>query len=139
MAIVNPDLDQMSVAISHATAPAFMLGAVAAFLSILISRLERIVDHVRALRATQSTESAEIVALHSRRMILLNHAIFFAVLSGLCTAALLIVAFMSALFGINHRNGVALMFTLALLLLIVALVNLTREVRLNIKAVHLEA
>jgi hypothetical protein len=41
---VVTDIDHLSEAISHATAPAFMLGAVAAFLSILIARLERIAD-----------------------------------------------------------------------------------------------
>jgi hypothetical protein len=42
--------DQLSAAISHATASAFMLGAVAAYLSILISRLERVVERNRAIR-----------------------------------------------------------------------------------------
>ena len=50
MAPVVADIDQLSEAISHATAPAFMLGAVAGFLSILIARLERIGDRRRALR-----------------------------------------------------------------------------------------
>ena len=45
------DIDHLSLAISHATAPAFMLGAVAGFLSILIARLERVADKIRALRA----------------------------------------------------------------------------------------
>jgi hypothetical protein len=138
MAIEGPDLDHLSAAISHATAPAFMLGGVAAFLSVLISRLERVVDRVRALRAPGSTAPEELMALNSRRMILLNRAIYFAVLSGLCTAALLIVAFACALFGINHRTGVALMFMVALILLMLALIDLTREVRLNMKTMNLE-
>jgi hypothetical protein len=48
MLVEAPDFDHLSSAISHATAPAFMLGAVAGFLSILISRMERIVDRLRA-------------------------------------------------------------------------------------------
>ena len=48
---VVADIDTLSSAISHATAPAFMLGAVAAFLSILISRMERTVDRNRALHS----------------------------------------------------------------------------------------
>ena len=46
------DIDHLSEAISHATAPAFMLGAVAAFLSILIARLERVADKNKALRSS---------------------------------------------------------------------------------------
>jgi len=53
MAVVG-DIDHLSAAISHATAPAFMLGAVAGFLSILIARLERIADRNRALRRAQA-------------------------------------------------------------------------------------
>ena len=45
------DIDHLGSVISHATAPAFMLGAVAAFLSILIQRMERLSDRIRALRA----------------------------------------------------------------------------------------
>jgi hypothetical protein len=69
------DIDHLSVAISHATAPAFMLGAVAAFLSILIARLERVADKSRALRspdAAAADPSGAVAASFSRRMILLS-------------------------------------------------------------------
>src|SRR3974390_2222082 len=96
----GPDLDHLSTAISHATAPAFMLGAVAGFLSVLISRMERIVDRIRAIRAAPAdAAAAEVPELLSRRVALLNRAIYLAVLSALCTAALLIVAFVCALLG----------------------------------------
>ena len=99
MALVT-DIDQLSVAISHATAPAFMLGAVAAFLSILIARLERVADKSRALRSPDAAAvdpSGAIAASFSRRMVLLSRAIYFAVLSALVTAAFLISAFIAAL------------------------------------------
>ena len=46
-----PDLDHLTQVISHATAPAFLLGAVAGFLSILVTRLERTIDRHRVVRA----------------------------------------------------------------------------------------
>jgi hypothetical protein len=64
------DIDHLSVAISHATAPAFMLGAVAAFLSILIARLERVADKSRALRSADAAgadPSGAVAASFSRR------------------------------------------------------------------------
>ena len=79
MALVT-DIDQLSVAIGHATAPAFMLGAVAAFLSILIARLERVADKSRALRSPDAAAidpSGAIAASFSRRMVLLSRAILF--------------------------------------------------------------
>jgi hypothetical protein len=134
------DIDQLSVAISHATAPAFMLGAVAAFLSILIARLERIADKNKALRSsdTDLDPTGAVSASFLRRMELLSRAILLAVLSALLTAALLICAFLAALVGIGHGQIVAMMFTLALLLLMGSLLQLAREIRVYMKHMHLE-
>ena len=140
MALVT-DIDQLSTAISHATAPAFMLGAVAAFLSILITRLERIGDKQRALRSVDAgavDPSAAMAASFSRRMVLLSRAIYFAVLSALSTAALLICAFVAALAEIGHARFVALMFAGSLALLMASLVELTREIRVHMANMHLE-
>ena len=139
MALVT-DIDQLSQAISHATAPAFMLGAVAGFLSILIARLERIADKMRALRTSDGNldPTGEIAASFMRRMELLGRAIFLAVLSALFTAALLIGAFISALIGIGHGQIVAMMFALALMLLMASLVQLAREIRVYMAYIHLE-
>jgi hypothetical protein len=136
MAVVA-DIDQLSTAISHATAPAFMLGAVAAFLSILIARMERIVDRNRSLRAGEfaSLEPSirdAMAGSFARRMQLLGGAITFAVLSALITAAMLIAAFATALLGVGHGAIVAMMFVVALALLIASLVNLAREIRVQI-------
>ena len=65
MALVA-DIDQLSTAISHATALAFMLGAVAAFLSILIARLERVGDEQRALRSADAVDLSGAIPPRSR-------------------------------------------------------------------------
>jgi Protein of unknown function (DUF2721) len=134
------DIDHLSEAISPATAPAFMLGAVAAFLSILIARLERIADKTRALRSPDANIEPPdlLVVAFMRRMELLSRAIYFAVLSALATAALLILAFLAALLGIGHGKIVAAMFVGALTLLMVALVELAREIRVYMAHMHLE-
>jgi len=136
-----PDIDHLSAAISHATAPAFMLGAVAGFLSILTSRLERIVDRSQALRAADGRPidpSGAMASSFSRRMIHLSRAIYFAVLSALVTAALLIAAFLAALVGIGHGQIIALMVVVSLGLLMASLVELTREIRVYMANMHLE-
>jgi len=134
------DIDQLSQAISHTTAPAFMLGAVAGFLSILIARLERVADKMRALRTSDGNldPTGELSAAFARRMELLSRAIYFAVLSALLTAALLIGAFLTALVGIGHGQIVAMMFALALALLMASLVELAREIRVYAAHMHLE-
>ncbi len=136
MSPILADIDQLSSAISHAAAPAFTLGAVAAFLAILIARLERIGDRNRALRAADSgvvdaSVRAANAALYPRRMLLLGRAIFLAVLGALVTAALLISAFLAALAGVGHAGIVALMFAISLALLMASLAELAREIRLH--------
>jgi hypothetical protein len=86
------------------TAPAFMHGAVAGFPSILIARMERIVDRNRSLRSgdlasLEPSVRQGIAESFMRRMELVGWAIYFAVLSGLVAAALLIAAFLAALVG----------------------------------------
>jgi len=142
MAVVA-DIDQLSTAISHATAPAFMLGAVAGFLSILVARFERIGDRSRSLESADGAALDPVTkkaaaASYVRRMDLLNHAILFAVLSALVTATLLISAFICALMGIGHGVLVALFFVIALALLMVALVELTREIRVHMATRRLD-
>ena len=47
----TPSVSQLSQVISQAAAPAFLLGALAAFIALLISRLNRIVDRTMILNA----------------------------------------------------------------------------------------
>jgi hypothetical protein len=47
----NPSVAQLSQIISQVTAPAFLLGAVASFTSVLIARMNRIIDRSQALHA----------------------------------------------------------------------------------------
>jgi hypothetical protein len=46
-----PSVSQLSQVISQAAAPAFLLGALAAFIAVLISRFNRIVDRTIVLNA----------------------------------------------------------------------------------------
>ena len=142
MAVVA-DIDHPSQAISHATAPAFMLGAVAGFLSVLVGRMERVMDRNRALQsggadALDPSLKDAIAKSFARRMQLLSRAIYYAVLSALITAALLMVAFMAALAGFGHSGFMAAMFAVALALLMVSLIELTREIRVHMATMHLD-
>jgi hypothetical protein len=134
------DIDHLSMAITHATAPAFMLGAVAGFSSILIGRFERVADKIGALRTPGAglDPTGEGAASLARRMALLIRAIYFAVLSALVTAALLIGAFLTALLGIGHGRIVAVLFAAALALLMASLVELAREVRVYMAHLNVE-
>ena len=119
-----------------------MLGAVAGFPSILITRLERIVDRNRALQAggvvLETSVKETIARSFARRMTLLGNAIYLAVLSALVTAMLLIAAFLAGLLGMGHGGIVAVMFMAALALLIASLIQFAREIRLHMATMHLD-
>ena len=51
MSLEMPSVSQLSQVISQAAAPAFLLGALAAFIAVLISRLNRIIDRTIVLNA----------------------------------------------------------------------------------------
>jgi Protein of unknown function (DUF2721) len=127
------DLNHLSQIISHATAPAFLLGAVAGFVSILIARLNGIIDRVRNLNLIAEDESprarlkADIPRLE-RRASLLNAGIRFALASGICTTLLVVLAFASAFAGLRQEPVAAALFMVALGLLGAALFTFAREV-----------
>jgi hypothetical protein len=129
------DLSHLSQVISHATAPAFLLTAVAGFVSILIARMDGIIDRVRSLNMIADDDSprarlkADIPRLKHRAQ-LMNKAIYLAVGSGICTTVLVILAFASAFVGIRHEQIVGVLFVVALGLLGAALLTFAREVRI---------
>jgi len=110
---------QLSQVIAQVTAPAFLLGAVAAFISVLIARMNRIVDRSQALNAITDDNpgkaelKADIPRL-KRRAALLNKSILFAIISAIITSILVIVAFVTASLNVPHEYGVGLFFVLAL-------------------------
>jgi len=131
----TPSVGQLSHVISQAAAPAFLLGAIAAFIAILISRLNRIVDRTIVLNGISDADTtkhrlkADLPRL-MRRTAMLNRTIFWAVISSLTATVLVIVAFASALFAIQHERGVAILFVASLGAFTVSLVDFAREVRI---------
>lgn len=130
-----PSIDQLSRIIGSVAAPAFLLGAVAAFISVLISRMNRVIDRSQFLHGiadgdgTKEYLKLDIPRL-KHRAALLNQSIYYSTLSAIITASLIIVAFVSAMLHLAHEYGVALLFIVALILFVLSLINLARETRI---------
>ena len=122
---------------AQATAPAFVLGAVAGFVSILLGRVASILDRIRRLNEIPDDDAArgslklDIPRLR-RRAKLLNGATHLALASGICTALLLVVGFMSAFFHVKHEYGAGLLFVVAVALLGGSLFRFAQEVRIGL-------
>ena len=110
-------VDQLSLVISQAAAPAFLLGAVASFLSVLVTHMSRILDRSRAINDISGddprTRELKVQLPELRlRAVLVIRAIYWAVGSGITTCLLMIVAFASAYIGARHEPAAAVLFTL---------------------------
>ena len=130
---VVTDLQHLSQIISQATAPAFLLGAVCGLLGLLMSRFSRVLERIRAVAAIAADDQSQAhlrpeLPRLMRQLRILNRAIFFAICSAICTTALVILAFASALLGFRHEPVVAWIFMLALGLMAVSLFNFVLEV-----------
>ena len=131
----TPTMDQLSTVIAHATAPAFLLGALSGFIAILVARLNRIIDQSVSLIQDNGSASARLkgqMPALKRRAVLINRAILWAVASSIATALLLIVAFVTAFFAFPHEYGVAVLFTMALATFTMSLINFSQEVHMAV-------
>jgi hypothetical protein len=133
----TPTMDQLANVIVHATAPAFLLGALSGFIAILIARLNRIIDQSRLVQSVSDDDFARAtlkqhMSCLKARAALINRAILWAVASSIATALLLIVAFAIAFFDLPHEYGVALLFVTALGAFTVSLINFAREIHMAV-------
>jgi VIT1/CCC1 family predicted Fe2+/Mn2+ transporter len=131
----TPSVTQLSQVIGQVTAPAFLLGAVAAFTSVLISRMNRIIDRSQALNAIRDDDASKAhlkldIPRLKCRAALLNSAILFSTVSAIITSLLVIVAFVCAFYNMPHEYAVAVLFVVALGFFTVSLVYLAREARI---------
>lgn len=136
MAFEPGSISQLSDVISHVVAPAFLIGAVASFISILISRMDGVIDRLRFLNAlpTEGHEKSRLKAdipRLKRRAALLQRSLFLAIASGAAGAVLIIVAFGAALLQRTHVWGTAILFVLSMGLLCAALMVLAAEVKIG--------
>ena len=65
-----------------------------------------------------------------RRAAMMNRAILWAVISSIAVTVLVIVAFASAFFEVQHERGVAVLFMISLGAFTISLIDFAREVRI---------
>jgi len=134
---LGPTLSQISQVMLQATAPAFLLGATASFIGILVTRLNVIIDRSRSIHGIKEGDPdrahlrADLPRL-KRRALLLQRALTFAVASAICTTFLILWAFAAAFLAFNHLLGAALVFMTSLFLFCAALLILAQEVRIGL-------
>lgn len=143
--MANPDnLNDIVRAIQLALAPAFLLTAIAGLLNVMAGRLARIIDRGRALTEGRVTITAAVQdALHNEQIHLeqRRHLTSVAITSGTIAALLvclvIAVLFIEVMLGAPLRWVIGLMFTAAMLALVVALAYFLREVHLAMQVIRI--
>ena len=96
-----------------------------------------IIDRIRSLNEIAEDDRARAhlksdIPRLRRWASLLNSAVRLALLSGMCTALLLVVGFASAFLKLQHEYGAAVLFGIAICLLGASLFKFSQEVRIGL-------
>jgi Protein of unknown function (DUF2721) len=122
--------------IQLSVAPVFLLAGIAGLLNVLSQRLARIVDRARVIerRIPQAKSEKQRVLLHSEastlwtRIALINWAIRLCVSSALIVCVVIVALFVGEFVDFHIAALVAVLFVVAMLLIIIGLVFLLREI-----------
>ncbi|MBB5684528.1 DUF2721 domain-containing protein [Sphingobium boeckii] len=129
--------------IQFAVAPVFLLTGIGALLNVMASRLARVVDRARTLELLhpESTDSAREryeweLRLLNRRMTIVNASIFMIVASAVAVCSVVGLLFVAELGHFHIGNAVAIVFIIAMGLLVMALFLFLIEIRLGLHAIR---
>ena len=121
--------------IQLAIAPVFLLTAIGTLLTVTTNRLGRIIDRARNLEGKlESTPPKGIAKIHaqlanlSRRSKLIYLAITLSTTAALLVCAVIAILFLGDFFSFNITIPVAVLFIIAMLSLVLALLSFLREV-----------
>jgi hypothetical protein len=126
-------IDRLSEVITHSTAPSFLLGAVAAFLALMLSRINTVILRLRQINAIEEADKAHSrlkadLPRLERRVRLLHRAIFTGLLSAIAGTVLVISSFLFAFMNVTHVLAASAMFLVSLGLLAISLALFAREI-----------
>jgi hypothetical protein len=129
--------------IQLAVAPVFLLAGIGGIINVLAHRLARVVDRSRQLEAEpvagsesgRAAYAAELCLLE-RRMKVVNWAISLCTASALFVCVVVAILFVADLARIAFARPIAMLFIVAMLLLIAGLVLFLYEIRLAMRALQ---
>ncbi|OYY89233.1 MAG: hypothetical protein B7Y45_13150 [Sphingomonas sp. 28-66-16] len=139
----SPAVTTIAQTIQLSLSPVFMLAGIAGILNVIAGRLARVVDRARTLEALHPRSSGPEHDRHvwelrllDRRMSVINTAMFLCVSSAVATCCVVALLFVAELIHLHIGPVVALIFILAMLLLVAGLIAFMIEVRLSLRATH---
>ena len=126
--------------------PVFLLSGIASLLTMLTSRLSRVVGRARLLEErfagrNEPGHDSQVTELRllDRRIALLNNSIFLCTASAVALCTVVAFMFLARLAGFGFARTLAVVFALSMLLLIAGLVLFLIEVRVAVAAIRVRA
>jgi hypothetical protein len=121
--------------IQLSVAPVFLLTSIGTMISVMTNRLGRVIDRARALEAKLESAPPEAVATQqaylttlSRRADLIGHAITLCTFTAVLVCTVIAILFVAEYLRYDMSLPVALLFILAMLLLVLGLIFFLREI-----------
>lgn len=142
----DDQLADIARTIQLAVAPVFLLTALGTIISVLTTRLSRVVDRTRVLSARiDSTGNATDLLRTSvppqqellilvRRRVLVNRAITCATVAALLVCLVVLLAFLGFMLHQNFSRVIAMLFIGAMTMFISALLYFLREIILTVSS-----
>jgi len=134
----EPHIIDIAHVIQLAVAPVFLLSGVGMVLTVLLSRLNRIVDRARLLEgklpaAPESAKAACHIELHtlSRRARLVSWAIALTTFSGLLVCLVIAILFIGHFLRIDLSGTIIGFFIVTMLAIVTAFIFFLREIFLG--------
>lgn len=144
---IMPNFLQVSAiaqTIQLSLAPVFMLAAIGQILNVLAGRLARVIDRARILeqrvlvpeQGGDPTRDIWELKLLDERMSIINAALFLAVSSAVAACIVIALLFIANIAKLHIGTWIALVFIVAVSLLICCLTAFMWEVRVSLRAIH---
>ena len=145
MTLATPDsFSDIAKAIQLSLAPVFLLTGIAGLLGVIAGRLARIIDRGRVLTEERADPLPSVQALVDlehrnleRRRYFASVAITSSTIAALLVCMVIAALFLEAMLGPSLNGLVGILFTVAMLALIVGLIYFLREVHLAMRSVHI--
>lgn len=138
------DLAAISRAIQLSVAPVFLITGIGGVLNVISGRMGRVLDRSRWLEHMRETAATEALLRYAyeqrtldRRVVMLSRAIMLSVASAVAISAVVALLFVAILTGWHLATAVALVFVLAMVLLVAALAIFLIEVRYAARVIRI--
>ena len=137
MTLPPDNINDISQAIQLALGPVFLLTGIAGMLNVMSGRLSRIIDRARVLTEGDRVVTSfnpdglneELLTLERRRHVTSN-AITMCTIAALMVCLVIVILFIEVMLNVPANWIVGVLFTLAIVALVIGLMNFLREVHM---------